>query len=82
MTIVDDLNDGVKFSEVIKIDEGKVRQRSTRSCGRRWRRHSTGCWMPRPTSCAVRNAYERSVERVTLPASIRRAMLALLDWKQ
>ena len=26
MTIVSDLNDGAKFSEVIKIDEGKVRQ--------------------------------------------------------
>ena len=26
MTIVSDLNDGVKFSEVIRIDEGKVRQ--------------------------------------------------------
>lgn len=26
MTIVDDLNGDVKFSEVIKIDEGKVRQ--------------------------------------------------------
>jgi transposase-like protein len=26
MTIVDDLNDGVKFSEVIRIDEGKVQQ--------------------------------------------------------
>jgi putative transposase len=26
MTIVSDLNDGVKFSEVIKIDEGKVRE--------------------------------------------------------
>jgi hypothetical protein len=26
MTIVSDLNDGVKFSEIIRIDEGKVRQ--------------------------------------------------------
>lgn len=26
MTIVDDLTDGVKFAEVIKIDEGKLRQ--------------------------------------------------------
>ena len=64
MTIVSDLNDGVKFSEVIRIDEGKVRQHVEEVVRSSVEETLNGLLEAEADELCGAKRYERSVERL------------------
>jgi putative transposase len=64
MTILDDLNDGAKFSEVIKIDEGKVRQHVEEVVRQSVEETLNGMLEAEADELCGAKRYERSVERL------------------
>ena len=64
MTILDDLTDGVKFSEVIKIDEGKVRQHVEEVVRSSVEETLNGLLEAEADELCGAKRYERNVERL------------------
>ena len=64
MTIVDEANDGVKFSEVIKIDEGKVRQHVAEVVRSSVEETLNGLLEAEADELCGAKRYERNAERV------------------
>ena len=76
MTIVSDLNDGVKFSEVIRIDEGKVRQHVEEVVRSSVEETLNGLLEAEADELCGAKRYERSAERLDTRAGHYQRKLA------